>query len=181
MIYGYARVSTDGQSVAALTEAGAAKVFRETASGAQTDRAQLRKALAALDVGDVLMVTRLDRLARSTHGPAEHSCFDYRPQGRFQILGRHMGRHHHPARAVDADRSRRARRVRARPDPRPHLRRPRPRQSAGQASWPTVQADRAPAQGSPRAAGTGRASDGHRAILQRESQHDFTIGRMRKR
>jgi DNA invertase Pin-like site-specific DNA recombinase len=70
MIYGYARVSTDGQSVttqvAELTKAGCAKVFRETASGAKTDRAQLRKALAQLDAGDVLMVTRLDRLARST-------------------------------------------------------------------------------------------------------------------
>ena len=70
MIYGYARVSTDGQSVAAqvaqLTKAGAAKVYRETASGAQTDRVQLRKVLAALEDGDVLMVTRLDRLARST-------------------------------------------------------------------------------------------------------------------
>jgi DNA invertase Pin-like site-specific DNA recombinase len=70
MIYGYARVSTDGQSVDAqvrqLTKAGCKKVFRETASGAQTDRAQLRKALAALDADDVLVVTRLDRLARST-------------------------------------------------------------------------------------------------------------------
>src|SRR6478672_564807 len=70
MIYGYARVSTDGQSVAAqvaaLNAAGAGKVFREVASGAKTDRAQLRKAIAALEAGDVLMVTRLDRLARST-------------------------------------------------------------------------------------------------------------------
>jgi DNA invertase Pin-like site-specific DNA recombinase len=70
MIYGYARVSTDGQSVAAqvkqLREAGAEKVFQETASGAQTDRAQLRRALAQMDKGDVLTVTRLDRLARST-------------------------------------------------------------------------------------------------------------------
>jgi len=70
MIYGYARVSTDGQTVGAqveaLTAAGAAKVFRETASGAKTDRAQLRKVLDQLDAGDVLMVTRLDRLARST-------------------------------------------------------------------------------------------------------------------
>ena len=45
MIYGYARVSTDGQSVAAqvagLRAAGAGKVFREVASGAKTDRAQL--------------------------------------------------------------------------------------------------------------------------------------------
>src|SRR6478752_7837285 len=70
MIYGYARVSTDGQSVAAqvaaLQAAGASKVFREVASGAKTDRAQLRKTIAALQAGDVLMVTRLDRLARST-------------------------------------------------------------------------------------------------------------------
>jgi DNA invertase Pin-like site-specific DNA recombinase len=70
MIYGYARVSTDGQSVAAqvaaLQAAGASKVFREVASGAKTDRAQLRKAIAALQAGDVLMVTRLVRLARST-------------------------------------------------------------------------------------------------------------------
>lgn len=59
MIYGYARVSTDGQSVeaqiGALTAAGAVKVFRETASGAKSDRAQLARAVAALNVGDVLM------------------------------------------------------------------------------------------------------------------------------
>ena len=70
MIYGYARVSTDSQSVeaqiAALTAAGAAKVFREVASGAKTDRAQLRRMLDGLDTGDVVLVTRLDRLARST-------------------------------------------------------------------------------------------------------------------
>src|ERR1700675_740624 len=70
MKYGYARVSTDGQSVDAqvrqLTKAGGRKVFRETASGAKTDRSQLRKTLDQLDAGDVLMVTRLDRLARST-------------------------------------------------------------------------------------------------------------------
>jgi DNA invertase Pin-like site-specific DNA recombinase len=42
------------------------KVFREVASGAKTDRVQLRKALDRLEAGDVLMVTRLDRLARST-------------------------------------------------------------------------------------------------------------------
>jgi DNA invertase Pin-like site-specific DNA recombinase len=55
MIYGYARVSTDGQTldaqVAALTAAGAQKVYQEKVSGAKTDRAMLRKALAALDAG----------------------------------------------------------------------------------------------------------------------------------
>ena len=70
MKYGYARVSTDGQSLDArvkqLRAAGAEKVFRETASGARADRAQLRRVLGQLDKGDVLMVARLDRLARST-------------------------------------------------------------------------------------------------------------------
>jgi DNA invertase Pin-like site-specific DNA recombinase len=70
MIYGYARISTDGQGlaaqVAALQDAGADKVFREVARGAQTNRAQLSRAIAALTEGDVLLVTRLDRLARST-------------------------------------------------------------------------------------------------------------------
>ena len=69
MTHGYARVSTDGQSVAArvaaLQETGAAKVWREVASGAKADRAQLRKAIAALEPGDVLMVVRGDRAARS--------------------------------------------------------------------------------------------------------------------
>ena len=70
MICGYARVSTDGQSVDAqvrqLRAAGAGKVFRERASGAKSDRAQLRRLLDQLAAGDVVTVTRLDRLARST-------------------------------------------------------------------------------------------------------------------
>jgi DNA invertase Pin-like site-specific DNA recombinase len=70
MKYGYARVSTDGQSVDVqvrqLTKAGCKKVLREVASGAKPDRAQLRRLLDQLDSGDVLTVTRLDRLARST-------------------------------------------------------------------------------------------------------------------
>ena len=70
MKYGYARVSTDGQSIEAqlrqLAKAGCKKVFREVASGAKTERAQLRRLLAVIDAGDVVTVTRLDRLARST-------------------------------------------------------------------------------------------------------------------
>lgn len=69
MIYGYARVSTEGQSVAAqvaaLRKAGAGKVFREKITGANAARAQLRRMLDQLVPGDVVMVTRLDRLARS--------------------------------------------------------------------------------------------------------------------
>jgi DNA invertase Pin-like site-specific DNA recombinase len=69
-VYGYARVSTDGQTLdaqmAALKAAGAEKVYSEKQSGAKTDRAALARALAALTSWDVLGVTRLDRLARST-------------------------------------------------------------------------------------------------------------------
>jgi DNA invertase Pin-like site-specific DNA recombinase len=68
--YGYARVSTDGQTLAAqdgaLRGAGCVKVFSEKASGAKSDRAELRKVVSRLGEGDILMVTRLDRLARST-------------------------------------------------------------------------------------------------------------------
>jgi DNA invertase Pin-like site-specific DNA recombinase len=69
MIYGYALASTEGPSVAAQVAAlknhGAGRVFREVASGAKTDRVQLRRLLDRLDAGDVLIVTKLDRLARS--------------------------------------------------------------------------------------------------------------------
>jgi DNA invertase Pin-like site-specific DNA recombinase len=69
-IYGYARVSSEGQSLSgqrnALKSAGAMSIFAEKASGARSDRVQLAKAMTALKPGDVLLVTRLDRLARST-------------------------------------------------------------------------------------------------------------------
>jgi DNA invertase Pin-like site-specific DNA recombinase len=69
-IYGYARVSTDGQTLAAqdaaLHAAGAVKVYAEKVSGIVTDRKALARAMAVLQEGDTLIVTRLDRLARST-------------------------------------------------------------------------------------------------------------------
>ena len=69
-VYGYARVSTDGQTLAAqdaqLHAAGCAKVYSEKVSGAQTDRAELAKLLKRLDTGDVLIVTRLVCLRKRT-------------------------------------------------------------------------------------------------------------------
>jgi DNA invertase Pin-like site-specific DNA recombinase len=69
-LFGYARVSTRDQDLAAqdaeLMAAGCAKVFKEKASGAKTDRPELAKVIGRLEPGDVLVVTRLDRLARST-------------------------------------------------------------------------------------------------------------------
>ena len=69
-IYGYARVSTDGQSLQSQTEAlhsaGCGRVYSEKQSGIYTDRPLLAKAIAALAEGDCLVVCKLDRLARST-------------------------------------------------------------------------------------------------------------------
>jgi len=73
MKYGYARVSPGGKSESVdaqarqLTKAGCKKVFRDVhVSGAKADRLQLRRVIETLQSGDVLMVTRLNRLARST-------------------------------------------------------------------------------------------------------------------
>ena len=67
---GYARASTHGQTLDARLEqlraAGCARIYRETASGARPDRRQLLRLLAGLGPGDVVVVTRIDRLARST-------------------------------------------------------------------------------------------------------------------
>ena len=69
-LFGYARVSTRDQNLVAqdaeLRAAGCTKVFKEKVSGAKTDRPELVKAIGRLEPGDVLVVTRLDRLARST-------------------------------------------------------------------------------------------------------------------
>jgi DNA invertase Pin-like site-specific DNA recombinase len=70
MLVGYGRVSSSGQSLDiqldALTQAGCEKVFAEKVSGRSTrDRVELANALDFVREGDTLMVTRLDRLARS--------------------------------------------------------------------------------------------------------------------
>jgi DNA invertase Pin-like site-specific DNA recombinase len=68
--FGYARVSSDGQSltaqVAELKAASCHRIYQEKVSGARSDRKQLTRLIAGLDKGDILVVTRLDRLARST-------------------------------------------------------------------------------------------------------------------
>ncbi|KPF78335.1 resolvase [alpha proteobacterium AAP81b] len=70
MLVGYARVSTDDQDLrlqrAALTEAGCGRIYEEKVSGARRDRPELARLLDNARSDDVLVVTRLDRLARST-------------------------------------------------------------------------------------------------------------------
>ena len=74
MIYGYARVSTkgqakDGNSLEAqeksLREAGAIEIFVDAFTGTKTDRPEFKKLLDILESGDTLIVTKLDRFARS--------------------------------------------------------------------------------------------------------------------
>ena len=70
MIFGYARVSTDAQDLtsqlAQLKAAGCERVFREKISGATADRPQLKKLLATIGHGDVLIIPAVDRLSRDT-------------------------------------------------------------------------------------------------------------------
>lgn len=69
-LVGYARVSTFGQTLDAqveqLTAAGCSRIFKEKVSGARADRRELNRLLATLGEGDQVLVTRIDRLARST-------------------------------------------------------------------------------------------------------------------
>lgn len=70
MLIGYARVSTDDQDLRlqriALKEAGCGRTFEEKVSGAKRDRPELVRMLDQVRDGDVVVITRLDRLARST-------------------------------------------------------------------------------------------------------------------
>jgi DNA invertase Pin-like site-specific DNA recombinase len=91
---GYARVSTDGQSLSAqlaeLKTAKCEKIFQEKVSGARSDRKQLTRLMAVLAKGDVLVVTRLDRLARSTRDLL--ICSGRSPKkGWVQIAERYLG------------------------------------------------------------------------------------------
>ena len=70
MDIGYCRVSTQGQTLESqieqLQKAGCSKIHSEKASGIRSDRAELRGLVKSLEPGSVVVVTRLDRLARST-------------------------------------------------------------------------------------------------------------------
>jgi DNA invertase Pin-like site-specific DNA recombinase len=70
IIYGYARVSSDSQDlsnqVAQLKAAGCDAIFKEKISGATAERPQLKKLMAKLTAGDVVVIPAVDRLSRDT-------------------------------------------------------------------------------------------------------------------
>src|SRR3954471_15930094 len=106
-LIGYARVSTYGQTfdtqLDQLRAAGCSSrnIYREKVTGARADRRELLRMLDRLTPGDVVTVTRIDRLARSTfdlstigHRQAYRGC------GRaIPVIGRAVGRHRHQHRA----------------------------------------------------------------------------------
>jgi hypothetical protein len=103
MIYGYARVSTVGQTLDSQLEqlrgAGTTKIYREKVTGARADRRELLKMLKHLAPGDVVTVTRIDRTQHLR--PVRHRQADRGREGAISFTRRAVGRHRHQHRAAD--------------------------------------------------------------------------------
>ena len=182
-LIGYARVSTYGQTLDSqleqLRKAGCtAKIYREKVTGAHNDRRELLKMLKALAPGDVVTVTRIDRLARSTFDLFAIVKRIVRRQGAISITGRAVGGHCHQHRALDDCRSRRLGGRGARFNPHPHRRGPQPRSEARAAHGPETEIDRGTAGRGPEAARNRCPACRTRAQLRRGEKHDFEAQRM---
>jgi hypothetical protein len=111
-VIGYARVSTEGQTLDSQLEqlraAGYSgrNIYREKVTGVRPDWCELNLMLKHLGPGDVVAVTRIDRLARSTFDLFGHRQAHRRRQGAISFPRGTVGRHRH--RAVDAGGNRRA-------------------------------------------------------------------------
>src|ERR1700727_3078215 len=114
---GYARVSTQGQDLAqqraTLRATGCSRVFEEKVSGAKRDRPQLERLLDHLRAGDVVAVTRLDRLARSTRDLLEIAERIKDAGAGLRSMAEPLGGDENAAGAHGSDRIRRQGRLRA--------------------------------------------------------------------
>jgi hypothetical protein len=141
-LVGYARVSTYGQTLDSqleqLRKAGCTSrnIYREKVTGARADRRELNRMLGKLGPGDVVTVTRIDRLARSTFDLFAIVKRIVDAKAQFRSRGT-VGRQQQQHRALDARGTRRPRRRGARPNPHPHRRRPEPRQGPRKAHGPS--------------------------------------------
>ena len=131
-------------------------IYREKVTGARADRRELLRMLTSLAPGDVVTVTRIDRLARSTFDLFAIVKRIVDAGGQFRSLGGAVGRHRHQHRAADDCRSRRAGGRGARSYPHPHGGRQEPRQGARAAHGPPPEAHAA-------AAGRSHGGGGRRA------------------
>lgn len=115
MLIGYARVSTEDQDLRlqcdALKEAGCKRTFEEKVSGAKRDRPGLMKMIEQLRDDDTVVVTRLDRLARSTRDLLDISEKLEGCQSRPTLASRALGRYDFASRPHGTNRVRRHRRV----------------------------------------------------------------------
>ena len=177
-VYGYARVSTDGQTLAAqegeLTAAGAAKVYAEKVSGAVTDRAELGRVLKRLQPGDTLIVTRLDRLARSTRDLLNILDTVAKAGAKFTSLHDKWADTTTPHGELMVTILAGLGHVRASPDSLPHLGRSRACSATRREVWSASGAHTASEAGGPCPATGWRDAGRYRPELQRAWHHDRT-------
>src|SRR4051795_7518346 len=169
MKLGYARVSTEDQRLdlqrARLIEAGCGKLFEEKVSGAARQRPALEQLLRELRADDILVVTRLDRLARSTAELLRIAEVISEKNAGLQSLGEPWADTTTPAGRHGADDVRRCRRVRALADQAPHRRGPPSRQAPRRVVWTAAEA-------------TARSEDpcplpGRGGLVHQRSRHDL--------
>jgi DNA invertase Pin-like site-specific DNA recombinase len=107
-LVGYARVSTYGQTLDAQLEqlrasgCSSQNIYRERVTGARADRRELLPMLDRLAPGDVVTVTRIGRLARSTFDLFGILKRIVDAKAQIPIIGGTVGRHLHQHRALDA-------------------------------------------------------------------------------
>src|ERR1700730_6255303 len=174
---GYARVSTYGQTLDAQLEQLRAercgRIYREKGTGAHNDRRQLLKMLAPLPPGDVVTVTRIDRLARSTFDlfAIVKQIVDAKAQ--FRSLAEPWARHWHQHRAADDCCVGRIGGRGARPYTHPHRRGPRAGAEARAAHGATAEIDTGAESRGPTATGGGCYTCRTCAQRWRGKEYDF--------
>jgi hypothetical protein len=182
VIYGYARVSTDAQDltsqVAQPKAAGCETIFRKKMTGIHAERPQLKKLMAKLDAGDVVTVTRIDRLARSTFDLFAIVKQIVDAGGQFRSLADPWADTATSTRVLDDRRAGRTGGRRARSDSHADGGRPEPGEGARAAHGPSPEINPAAGRRSTAAAGRGRDAQGTCQELQRRPGDDFEVGAM---